>query len=462
MGNNFIGIIISFLFVIFIILISSLFTKAKIFDNESSRKFIHIGVSNCWIILMIFFDNIWLACIPPIAFILINYISYKYDLLKAMERKEKNSFGTVYFPISILILVLITFWLDMKYVGAVGILILGYGDGLAGLIGKKYGKNKIYKSKTAEGSIVMFIASLLVSLIILSIFTPTIALSGSIIIAIIATAIELFTPRDLDNLSVPLGASITYYGLILFGSANTNILLFSIILNLVIAVVAYKKKALDFSGSFIAVIMGIVIFMTAGPISWLMLMLFFASSSLITQFKKTYKSRLSSEYRKTRRNYKQVLENGLIPMILSIVFFTTKSDAVLLTTIATIAINCADTWSSEIGVLNKGKTISIITLKQIKKGESGGISLLGTVVSLLGAAFIAISFILLKAIFSNESASFISTGLIGITLVGFIGCMVDSLLGATIQAESVSNGMVNLLSNIIGGLIGFVFFLIFI
>jgi len=488
MTNNIIGIFLSFSYIILIIALSTILQKMKFLGSEGARKFIHIGVSNCWIILMVFFDNIWLACIPPVVFILLNYISYKFNVIKSMERKEENSLGTVYFPISLLILVLITFSLNMTYLGAVGVLILGYGDGLAGLIGKKYGKKKIYKKKTIEGSSAMFIASLIVSLIVLSIFTPSIAIAGSLIIASLATAIELFTPRDLDNLSIPLGSAVVYSVLITIGASATNILLLAIILNLIVAFAAYKKRALDIGGTLTAIIIGILMFMTAGLLAWSMLMLFFISSSIITSIKKNHKAKLSSEYEKTRRSYKQVLATGLIPTLLSIIYFFTKSDVFLLTTIAAIAINCADTWASEIGILNKGKTISIINFKTVKKGESGGISTLGTTMSLAGAALIAITFILIQALSSNASQSFIIIGLIGITVTGFIGCMIDSLLGATVQARHidsktnkitearktdgtlnkkisgiklVSNNAVNLLSNVIGSSIGLLFFLYF-
>lgn len=486
MDNNILGIILSFSLIILVATLSTILQKMKLLGDESSRKFIHIGVSNCWIILMIFFDNIYLACIPPAVFILLNYISYKYNLVKSMEREDEKSLGTVYFPISLLILVLITFSLDMTYIGAVGILVLGYGDGMAGLIGKKYGKIKVYKNKSIQGSAAMFVASLIVSFIILSIFTPSIAIVGSLILAILATAIELFTPRDLDNLTVPLGSAAIYYGLIIAGSTATNLFLLAIILNIIVAYVAYKKKSLDLGGTLTAIIVGVIMFVTAGPLTWSMLMLFFISSSLITHIKKSHKAKLSSEYEKTKRGYKQVVATGLIPVLFSIAYFLTKSDIYLLMTISTIAINCADTWASEIGILNKGKTISIVNFKPVKKGASGGISLLGTSMSLLGAALIAISFILIQSISFNSSNQFVIVGLIGITLIGFIGSLIDSLLGAAVQARHidsktnkitearktngklnqkisgirfVSNNAVNLLSNIIGSAIGLIFFL---
>jgi hypothetical protein len=136
--NNFLGIIISVLFVFIVIGISTLLTKKNILKDEGSRKFIHIGVSNWWIIAMLFFDNNIYASIVPALFVILNYISYKKNIFTAMERDgSKEDLGTVYYAISLFILSLITFKnINYSYIGALGILTMGYGDGFAAVIGK--------------------------------------------------------------------------------------------------------------------------------------------------------------------------------------------------------------------------------------------------------------------------------------------------------------------------------------
>jgi len=214
--NNLIGIIISIIFVFVVIGISTLLTKKNILKDEGSRKFIHIGVSNWWIIAMIFFDNYIYASIVPALFVVLNYVSYKKNLFTAMERGGgKEDLGTVYYAISLFILSLITFKnTNYSYIGALGILTMGYGDGFAAVIGKKYGRKKFEvfgSKKSLIGSMTMFIATFIVSYIILSIFNPTSKLFYSFILAFSATLLELFTPKGFDNLSVPLGTSMIYY-----------------------------------------------------------------------------------------------------------------------------------------------------------------------------------------------------------------------------------------------------------
>jgi phytol kinase len=100
------------------------------------------------------------------------------------------------------------------YVGALGILVMGYGDGMAAIIGKTFGKTSytIGKStKTIEGSLTMFIISSVVILIILTIYNPGARYTAIPLLAISATIIEAITPKGLDNITVPLGISFLYY-----------------------------------------------------------------------------------------------------------------------------------------------------------------------------------------------------------------------------------------------------------
>ena len=140
--NNIYGIICSFIFVAAVLGLSTYLSSRGIIKGEGSRKLIHIGVSNWWIIAMVFFDNPFFAALVPAIFIAINYISYKKQLIKAMERNGgKKDLGTVYYAVSLFILALLSFSEKGEpYIGAIGILVMGYGDGIAAVIGEKLGK----------------------------------------------------------------------------------------------------------------------------------------------------------------------------------------------------------------------------------------------------------------------------------------------------------------------------------
>lgn len=209
----------SYAFIGLMIGISTILSNKKIIGDEGSRKLIHIGVSNWYFFALIFMRNpndIWFTIIPPVSFIILNYLSYKTNLIKSMERNGKGNLGTVYYPISLFVLVLSTFLIvENPYIGLLGVMIMGYGDGLAAVIGKKYGKKDIGNDKSLIGVVTMFTVSLIVSSLIIGFREGIGFIWIAVVIALAASLIEYLTPKGLDNLSVPMGTSLIYYLLLL-------------------------------------------------------------------------------------------------------------------------------------------------------------------------------------------------------------------------------------------------------
>jgi len=107
--------------------------------------------------------------------------------------------------------------------------------------------------------------------------------------------------------------------------------------------------------------------------------------------------------------------------------------------LAALAEAAADTGSSEIGMAFPGKTVLITTLKPVAAGTDGGISLVGTVAALLGAAAVA-----MVAVVSHLVPAMAAVPIIG---AGFFGTLVDSLLGAIFERRGkLDNDLVNLFS----------------
>ncbi|MBR2281819.1 MAG: DUF92 domain-containing protein, partial [Spirochaetales bacterium] len=141
---------------------------------------------------------------------------------------------------------------------------------------------------------------------------------------------------------------------------------------------------------------------------------------------------------------------------------------------AAIAEATSDTFAGEIGRLSSKGPVSILTKKPVPAGVSGGVTWLGTVGAFLSSAFIAVCWYVFF-LFSIGPNAVSVHGAALVCLLGFAGAIVDSYLGATIQAlyfdpESraltekdeidgrklelsrgvrwVDNDMVNLISNI--------------
>ena len=208
---NWLGLIVSFAYIGLVIASAKIFEK---WGKELSRKYIHIMLGNWWIIAMLFFNNVWFAIIGPAVFVIVNYISYKKDLIKVMERDKQDGFGTVYYALSLLILSIVAFGiLKNPAIGLVPTLVMAYGDGLAAIIGKKT-KSKKYKlsdtKKSFAGSLTMFIISLILiggylvftynDIFWASTHWPLI----TIMMAFCVTAIEAVSGKGIDNISVPI------------------------------------------------------------------------------------------------------------------------------------------------------------------------------------------------------------------------------------------------------------------
>ena len=205
---NYLGILVSYLYIGIIIVIAKIFDKK---GKEASRKFIHIMLGNWWFIAMYFFSNVWFAMFVPVTFIIINYISYKQNLIKVMERDEQDGLGTVYYAVALLILVIVSFGIYKEpLLGLISNLVMAYGDGFAAIFGKII-KSKEYKigetKKSVAGSITMFIVTILIITLYL-IFKYNMQFEKlliiSVILSFIVTIIEAISTKGIDNISVPI------------------------------------------------------------------------------------------------------------------------------------------------------------------------------------------------------------------------------------------------------------------
>ena len=213
MNLNLWGIVASFAF-IFVILFASRFMSR--FGVEASRKFIHIVLANWWILAMVFFDNWLFAAIVPFIFIVLNFLSYRYGIFKTMERGGgKEDLGTVYYAISLFVLAIFSFQNpSTHYIGAVGIFVMGYGDGFAAIVGKStrfVPYTLLGQTKSLGGSLTMFGASFIALMLLLLIQGRPEFFIAALTVALFASIVEGVTPFGLDNLTVPILSSFMYY-----------------------------------------------------------------------------------------------------------------------------------------------------------------------------------------------------------------------------------------------------------
>ena len=211
-NGNFWGLVFVYGYVAILLLISE---KVLYKHPKFRRKFLHIMVGNILFILPLF-DSRWVITFLAAApFIPLTYLMSPYSPIKSVKDKLSESghgLGLVYYAISWTVLAF--FFYDQPWIIAGGIAAMSYGDGIASLIGQKFGRSKYCISgdvKSLEGSAAMFLILLITLWIVLK-YYAVLPISPLVIVsvALVATVLEAITPKGLDNITACFGAVATY------------------------------------------------------------------------------------------------------------------------------------------------------------------------------------------------------------------------------------------------------------
>ena len=199
---NFIFILI-YIFIIFFI--SIIYKRFNPKNKEALRKIIHIGIGPL-IPLAKFLDvnQTSALCFTGIVSLL-TFINYQSKLFPTIEDVDRKSYGTLFYCLSLFILIYLYWNKDPTSVFA-GFFIMTFGDGFAGLIGKNFQSKSWFffnQKKSLFGTMTMFITSLIV-IFSLSYFQKYSLNINIFVIAFISTVIEQFSIFGLDNFFVPI------------------------------------------------------------------------------------------------------------------------------------------------------------------------------------------------------------------------------------------------------------------
>lgn len=197
--------------------------------SSLSRKIIHIGTGpifvTCWLLFQDTTTARYLAALIPLA-ITVQFILVGTGVIKdpsavqAMSRsgdRREILRGPLYYGL-IFVLLTIIYWYDSP-IGMVALMLMCGGDGMADIVGRRFGKVKLpwNKAKSWAGSAGMFFGGWLTSLIVLALFVwagifpnPLISyLLPLVIIALVGTIIESLPFHDIDNITITLAALAT-------------------------------------------------------------------------------------------------------------------------------------------------------------------------------------------------------------------------------------------------------------
>jgi phytol kinase len=181
-------------------------------DSEIARKVVHIGAGN--VILLAWWLNIpaWVGIAAAIVASGVTLTSYFVPILSSINEIGRKSLGTFFYAVSVGILMAWFWTIHQPRFAVLGILTMTWGDGLAGLVGQRWGQHRYQlwgMRKSWEGSMTMVLISFIVSSMIL---LATIGNSWQIwviaaTVAVCAAGLEAFSKLGIDNLTVPIGSA---------------------------------------------------------------------------------------------------------------------------------------------------------------------------------------------------------------------------------------------------------------
>ncbi len=190
---------------------------------------------------------------------------------------------------------------------------------------------------------------------------------------------------------------------------------------------ARRASMLTRGGAIAAATVGALTFGIGGLAPSILLLTFFLSSSLLSRQGSERKQSLAERSAKGgKRDEWQVLANGAVPALLAVGYGLTGQSLWLVGVTGALAASNADTWATEIGVLAHARPRLITNLRAVETGTSGAISLLGSAAALAGALLIG----LVAALLGGNIGLLYAAG-----AAGLLASFLDSLLGATVQAQ---------------------------
>ena len=418
------------------------FRSALHWDPEFTRKFVHVATG----VLIFFTPYLFVSPVPLIVlalfFMAVNFAGLRLNLFKGMHGTKRPTFGTVYYPLSFLLLVLL-FWQNHKVIVQLAMLILALADAAAAIVGENLRSVHTYRisgeSNSFEGSLAMALtmAAVVVPGLLFLPHAKVYSISLGLAVALgfatglFSAVLESLSWSGSDNLTVPLGAAfVLHFGLT--HPAGQNLAFFlGMALAAVIAAGSYAARFLSGSGAAGTFILGTFVF-GIGRWEWgVPILAFFISSSLLSKLWRERKKASSLLYEKSsRRDLGQVSANGGAAAVAVLLFYVSRSPIWYGVYLGSLAAVTADTWATEIGSLSRRPRL-ITTLRQVIPGTSGGISGIGLLGALLGSLMMGlVGLWMAPALLRPLARSFLA-----VSAAGFLASLVDSLLGATLQAQ---------------------------
>jgi uncharacterized protein (TIGR00297 family) len=195
----------------------------------------------------------------------------------------------------------------------------------------------------------------------------------------------------------------------------------AVLASALVALAGRLAGALTTGGAAAALAVGSAVLLGTGWPGAAALGAFFVASSLVSRVA----PERNPEAKGARRDPRQVLANGGAAALGGLVGLLDPLGGLWIVT-GSLAAAAADTWATSAGAFSGPPPRDVLTWQRVAPGTNGGVTLLGTAGGLVGATIVAAA---------GSIASGVPLLLPAAGLVGFVGMVADSLLGAAVQGR---------------------------
>ena len=186
------------------LVVNELWWRKQAIHDEFSRKFVHVTVGS-FVASWPFYLSWQRIELLSVAFVIVVSISKYLNLFQAIHSVQRPTWGELFFALAVGLVAVVT---RDKWIYAAALLQMGLADGLAAIIGVRYGNRLKYlvfgHPKSAVGTLTFFVVSLGILLGFNYWSGMSVGLIYILAVSVMASALENLAVMGLDNLLVPL------------------------------------------------------------------------------------------------------------------------------------------------------------------------------------------------------------------------------------------------------------------
>jgi len=427
--------------------------------NERLRKTIHILVGVAAVALK-WVPWRWAALVAA-AFVVINWFLLHRVVGKSVSRHTRGTdAGLVLYPAAVCGLIVVFNW--HIEIAAVAWVLLAFGDGFAGLIGRAMPIAPLWWNRDKSwGGILGFLVFGGAAAYATTFFFDHQPPVEALLLAIFAAAIAESLPMGVDdNIVIPVvaGGALAAVAIPSFVLMHPVIAWPWVAVNTILAILGFAFRGVDASGALAGWILGTVIVIGGGPPMYVALLTFFVIGTLCTKlgYRHKHEAGLAQESG-GRRSAVHAFANCCVAAVCAIACWRGMGFVPLFMGIASLATAAADTTGSEIGQLIGKRAFLPLTFRRVERGTEGAISIEGTLFGIVAGLLVAIAATAMvihqvRRGFTGSVTVERTNVVIAVTVCAFAGSYLESIIGSWNRkvGSPVPNGTINFLNTILG------------